>query len=204
MRMDGLARLHASMQQVGIERMRFRVRHGPLTFDGLFLADTTPYELALGALGHPDIALVFDVRQDYTIKPYLGDAYGPLAAALNLGAGTGQPLMPSDFAARSGRRPAGHRHPPRCRHPGRRGPRLPRRRRRPQGALLRLARQHSPRRPGPPGQPCQDPPVLRPGRARPVRPSQPQLVLDQRRPPGTDLLPARGVIAARRHSGATP
>lgn len=97
MRMDGLAQLHASMQQVGIERMRFRVRHGPLTFDGLFLADTTPYELALGALGHPDIALVLDVRQDYTIKPYLGAAYGPLAAALNLGAGTGQPLMPGDL-----------------------------------------------------------------------------------------------------------
>lgn len=97
MRMDGLARLHASMRQVGIERMRFRVRHGPLTFDGLFLADTKPYELALGALGHPDIALVFDVRDDYTLKPYFGDAYGPLAAALNLGAGTGQPLMPGDL-----------------------------------------------------------------------------------------------------------
>ncbi len=96
MRMDGLARLHASMKLVGLTRVKFRVRHNPLTFVGMFLADVTPYELALAAVGH-DVVLIFTVRPGYQITPHLGDAYGPLAAALNLGAGTGQPLMPGDF-----------------------------------------------------------------------------------------------------------
>ncbi len=94
--MPGLARLHAAMQHVGIERMRFRIPHNHLTFEGVFLADVVPYELALACLGH-DFALFFEVSRTYDIKAYLGDAYGPLAAALGTGAGSGNPLKSSDF-----------------------------------------------------------------------------------------------------------
>jgi len=96
MRMDGLARLHASMQAIGLTRAKFRVRHNHLTFAGLFLADVTPYELALACLGH-DFVLIFDVSRNYEVSAYLGDAYGALAAALGTGAGSGNPLRSSDF-----------------------------------------------------------------------------------------------------------
>ncbi|MFL9583442.1 DUF6037 family protein [Stenotrophomonas sp. AB1(2024)] len=96
MRMDGLARLHASMQAIGLTRAKFRVRHNHLTFAGLFLADVTPYELALACLGH-DFVLIFDVTRDYEVSAYLGEQYGALAAALGTGAGSGNPLRSSDF-----------------------------------------------------------------------------------------------------------
>lgn len=96
MRMDGLARLHASMQAIDLDRVKFRIQHNHLVFSGLFLADVVPYELALACLGH-DLVLIFDVSRDYEIGAYLGDQYGPLAAALRNGAGRGNPLQPSVF-----------------------------------------------------------------------------------------------------------
>jgi len=94
--MEGLARLHASMQDIGLIRAKFRVRHNHLTFAGLFLADVTPYELALACLGH-DFVLIFDVTRDYEVRAYLGDQYGALAVALGTNAGSGNPLRSSDF-----------------------------------------------------------------------------------------------------------
>lgn len=96
MRMEGLARLHASMQAIGLARAKFRVSHNHLVFSGLFLADVAPYELALACLGH-DIVLIFDVTHDYEVSAYLGDQYGALAAALGTGAGSGNPLRSSEF-----------------------------------------------------------------------------------------------------------
>lgn len=96
MRMDGLARMHTSMQHAGLTRAKFRVRHNHLTFAGLFLADVKPYELALACLGH-DFVLIFDVTRNYEVSAYLGEQYGALATALATGAGSGNPLRSSDF-----------------------------------------------------------------------------------------------------------
>lgn len=96
MRMDGLARLHASMQAIDLTRAKFRVRHNHLTFAGLFLADVTPYELALACLGH-DFVLIFNASTAYEVSAYLGEQYGALARALGTGAGSGNPLRSSDF-----------------------------------------------------------------------------------------------------------
>lgn len=96
MRMEGLARMHASMLQVGLTRAKFRVRHNHLNFAGLFMADVRPYELALACLGH-DFVLIFDVSTTYEVSAYLGDQYGALAKALGTGADSGNPLSSSDF-----------------------------------------------------------------------------------------------------------
>lgn len=96
MRMEGVARMHASMQVIGFTRAKFRVRHNHLTFAGLFLADLSPYELALACLGH-DFVLIFGVTRDYEVSAYLGEQYGALAAALGTGAGSGNPLRSGEF-----------------------------------------------------------------------------------------------------------
>lgn len=96
MRMEGLARMHASMQVIGLKRAKFRVRHNHLTFAGLFLSDLSPYELALACLGH-EFVLIFDVTRDYEVSAYLGEQYGALAAALGTGVGSGNPLRSGEF-----------------------------------------------------------------------------------------------------------
>lgn len=96
MRMEGLARMHASMLQVGLTRAKFRLRHNHLIFAGLFMADVRPYELALACLGH-DFVLIFDVSTSYEVSAYLGDHYGALAKALGTGSDSGNPLSSSDF-----------------------------------------------------------------------------------------------------------
>lgn len=94
--MPGLARLHAAMRAVPMERVRLRIEHNHLTFEGVFLADVRPYELALACLGH-DFELLFKVSDTCEIDAYLGDAYGPLANALRNGAGDGNPLSSRHF-----------------------------------------------------------------------------------------------------------
>lgn len=94
--MPGLARLHAAMRAVQIERVRFRIEHNHLTFEGVFLADVEPWEFALACVG-ANLVLLFHVTRDYTIDAYLGETYAPLVEALGTGAGSGQPLKTSHF-----------------------------------------------------------------------------------------------------------
>jgi len=98
MRMNGLARLHASMRHVGIERVRFRIQHNHLTFDGVFLADVTPYELALGCVGH-QFVLIYHIDRHYNVDSYIHDpkALAALKAALGTGASSGRPFSARTF-----------------------------------------------------------------------------------------------------------
>ncbi|WP_434031670.1 DUF6037 family protein [[Pseudomonas] boreopolis] len=96
LRMPGLARLHAAMRAARIERVRFRIEHNHLSFEGVFLTDVQPWEFALACVGR-NLVLLFHVNRRYEIDAYLGDTYAPLAEALGTGAGSGQPLRSSDF-----------------------------------------------------------------------------------------------------------
>ena len=96
LKMPGLARLHSAMKVASIQRVRFRIKYNHLVFEGVFLADLSPYELALSCLDH-DFVLFFTVNQNYEISAYLGDKYSLLVKVLNTGAGTGKKLISSDF-----------------------------------------------------------------------------------------------------------
>lgn len=96
MHMPGLARLHAAMQAVPIERMRFRIQHSQLTFECVFLTDTSPYQFGLACLAH-NLVLPVDVDKRYEIVAHFGSQYSAFAAALNHGANTGQALKAGDF-----------------------------------------------------------------------------------------------------------
>lgn len=96
--MPRLAQLHQAMQAVPIQRMRFRIQHAHLTFEGMFLADTAPdYQLGLACLAH-NFTLLFDVDHYYDLVAYIHDeqARAALLAALNLGRGGGA-FKTSDF-----------------------------------------------------------------------------------------------------------
>lgn len=88
MYMSGLQRLHASMQQAGIDRVAFQIPHNHLTFAGVFLADVTDYELAFGPIGH-NLILPFKVDRGYNVLAHLRDdaLLQALKDALNLGRG---------------------------------------------------------------------------------------------------------------------
>ena len=88
MHMPRLAQLHQSMKGVAIERIRFRIQHAHLTFEGIFLADARPYQLGLACLAH-NFTLTFDVDQHYELTAYIHDenARNRLMNALNLGGG---------------------------------------------------------------------------------------------------------------------
>lgn len=96
LKMLGLERLHSGMKAVSMQRVRFRIEHNHLVFEGVFLTDLRPYELALACLEH-DFVLFFTVNQNYEISAYLGDKYSLLAKALGTGAGSGNKLISSDF-----------------------------------------------------------------------------------------------------------
>ncbi|MDR0182392.1 DUF6037 family protein [Lysobacter arvi] len=98
MKLNGLAALHASMREAGMLRARFKVQHNHLTFACLFLADITPYELALGCVGR-NLLLLYKVDAHFETSPYLGDQFGALKEALRNGAHTGNALQPSVFLA---------------------------------------------------------------------------------------------------------
>lgn len=86
MRMPGLARLHASMQPVGLERVRFRIPHNHLVFEGVFLTDSAPWQLGLACVAH-NFVLLFNVLNDYEVRPYIEDraAFDALLNALRNG-----------------------------------------------------------------------------------------------------------------------
>ena len=98
MHMPGLQRLHASMQQVGISRIQFQIAHNHLTFAGVFLADVSPYELALGAIGH-DFVLIFEVDRHFNVLAYIKDeaALAAIKGALNAGQASGHAFNPGQF-----------------------------------------------------------------------------------------------------------
>lgn len=98
MHMPGLARLHASMRQVGIDRATFRITHNHLVFSGVFLVDSTPWQFGLACIGH-NFTLRFDVSKRYEIATYIHDpkALGSLITALGTGAASGHRFSPNEF-----------------------------------------------------------------------------------------------------------
>jgi hypothetical protein len=86
------------MRQVGIDRAKFRIPHNHLTFEGVFLADCTPWQLGLACLAH-NFALLFEVSRSYEIATYIHDAQAlnSLRAALRTDADSGRGFSTSDF-----------------------------------------------------------------------------------------------------------
>jgi len=74
------------------------LQHNQLLFEGVFLVDVEPYELALGCLAQ-NVALVFQVAAGYQVRPYIEprEAFDALMAALRTGANSGQPFNASTF-----------------------------------------------------------------------------------------------------------
>ena len=98
MHMPGLARLHGSMRQVGIDRAKFRIPHNHLTFEGIFLADCAPWQLGLACLAH-NFTLLLKVSKSYEVDSYIHDtdAVNNLKMALRTGAASGHPFSTSNF-----------------------------------------------------------------------------------------------------------
>jgi len=86
------------MLRVGIDRAKFRVTHNHLAFAGVFLADSTPWQLGLACIGH-NFTLRFDVSKRYEISTYIHDdaTVEALRTALRTGAGSGHRFSPSEF-----------------------------------------------------------------------------------------------------------
>lgn len=96
LKMPGLASLHDAMKAASIERVRFRIAHNYLVFEGVFLVDLIPYELALACVGH-EFVLLFEVSKNYEINTYLGENFSALVRALGNGANSGNRLKTSEF-----------------------------------------------------------------------------------------------------------
>ena len=96
-KMQGLHRLHQIMRANGDSRARFSISHNLVDFECLFLVDVTPYEFVLAAVGHPDVAVVCQVRKGYYVDADFGDDYKPLARLFNQGAETFVPFRPGIF-----------------------------------------------------------------------------------------------------------
>jgi Family of unknown function (DUF6037) len=70
MQLTGLQPLYRSMRQQDIGRIKFRYKLNHLVFECLFFADTAPFELAMGCLGH-NFTILVDVRPGFEISTYI-------------------------------------------------------------------------------------------------------------------------------------
>jgi hypothetical protein len=98
MRLTGLEPLYRSMRAQDIGRAKFRYTLNHLTFECLFFADTAPYELVMGCLGH-NFVIFMDVSAGFEIKPFIEpkEIFFALRKALFQNAGSGQQLSVTDF-----------------------------------------------------------------------------------------------------------
>lgn len=98
MRLTGLQPLYRSMCDQRLGRVKFRYQLNHLTFECLFFADTTPFELVMGCLGH-NFAIFMNVHEGFAIRPYIEPAqtYWALRDALFRNAGSATKLEPGVF-----------------------------------------------------------------------------------------------------------
>lgn len=98
MKMTSLEQLHQSMRRIGSEIQQFQLSSGAVSFDCLFSTRDMPnYTLSLTSRGSNPKFFLFQVERGYWIRPYFEGFYSELAALLNTGANSGNPLMPKDF-----------------------------------------------------------------------------------------------------------
>jgi len=86
--------LYQSMKNQGVVRQVFDYQFRNITFSVAFIVDASPFKLMFGARGY-DIFFTADVLPGFRVTPYLGDAYGPLCAALGLQPNPNNPFSPS-------------------------------------------------------------------------------------------------------------
>lgn len=100
MQLTGLHPLYSSMRQQDIGRIKFRYHHNHLVFECLFFAETAPFELVMGCLGH-NFAIFINVHPGYVITPYIEpkDTYFALREALFRGHGSANRFDPVVFFA---------------------------------------------------------------------------------------------------------
>ncbi|RDS80151.1 rloe protein [Dyella monticola] len=98
MRLTGLEPLYRSMQAQDMGRAKFRYTRNHLVFECLFFADTAPYELVMGCLGH-NFVIFMEVSEDFEIKPYIEpkETFFALRNAVFQNAGNDHRLSVSDF-----------------------------------------------------------------------------------------------------------
>ncbi|MCT7295579.1 DUF6037 family protein [Ralstonia sp. CHL-2022] len=101
---EGLRLLHKSMRTLGMDRYRFRHKHGRAEFDVMFFTDSAPYLLLFGVRGHA-LAFDFEVHRGYQVDPTLpNDKYKALCRVLGLSFDPNNPFSVkaflSDFDAR--------------------------------------------------------------------------------------------------------
>jgi hypothetical protein len=94
--LDGLKPLYKSMKDRKIERCRFLYIHNQLHFDIFFLIDDQPFLLMFGA---KQVNLYFEkeVKNGFSINPYLGDKYSQLCDALGIKPNPDNPFSPNKF-----------------------------------------------------------------------------------------------------------
>lgn len=112
MQLTGLQPLYRSMRQQDIGRTKFRYHLNHLVFECLFFADTAPFELVMGCLGH-NFAIFINVRPGFDISPYIEpkETFFALREALFQGQGSVNRFDPVAFFAEFNRHIPGHAAP---------------------------------------------------------------------------------------------
>lgn len=100
MQLTGLQPLYRSMRQQDIGRIKFRYHLNHLVFECLFFADTEPFELVMGCIGH-NFAIFLDVRRGFEISTYIEprETFFALRNALFQGQNTNNRFDPVAFFA---------------------------------------------------------------------------------------------------------
>jgi Family of unknown function (DUF6037) len=119
MQLTGLQPLYRSMRQQDIGRTKFRYHLNDLVFECLFFADTAPFELVMGCLGH-NFAIFVDVRPGFEITPYIEptETFFALREALFKGRGSANRFDPVAFFAEFNRHIPSHAAPDQTPTPG--------------------------------------------------------------------------------------
>jgi hypothetical protein len=104
MKLAGLSALYKQMRRDGETRSKIEYKHGPVTFDVIFLIDETPFCLMFGAKGH-NVSFEFEVGPGFSVAPNIpNEAYRALCKALGLTYDSGNPFsiksFLDDFSAR--------------------------------------------------------------------------------------------------------
>lgn len=90
------------MGRIGLRRQRFAYAHRQgartIPFDVVFLIDTQPWQLLFGARVQRPIAILFDVRSDFSVRAYLDAAeYAALCSVLGLRYDPANRFSPASF-----------------------------------------------------------------------------------------------------------
>jgi hypothetical protein len=99
MHLPNLRGLHNAMRAAGITRYKWRFDRGPATFEVIFIAEESPFELLLGAIGTTFGATIL-VHEGFRIDCQLNpDDYRALCRVLQLTFDPTRTFKPADFFA---------------------------------------------------------------------------------------------------------